>query len=79
MSSPQLAVCRSCAAQIYWVVTEHGKKMPVDAKPVENGNIIFVNKQAHVLRAGEQVEQGVHRWISHYATCPQASSHRKAK
>lgn len=31
--------CRSCSAAIIWAQTQKGKRMPVDAKPVENGNI----------------------------------------
>lgn len=71
--------CKTCHAQVYWVETETGKRMPVDAKPVEDGNIIFVNKKAHVLRLGETPEPDVKRWVSHFVTCPQRKEHRRRK
>jgi hypothetical protein len=42
--------CRSCGADIWWIVTAAGKKMPVDADGT-----------------------------SHFATCPNAAQHRKAR
>ncbi len=77
--SPTITKCRSCHAQVYWVETELGKKMPVDAKSVPDGNIIFVDKKAHVLKAGEVPDEGVKRWVSHFVTCIHAKQHRKGK
>lgn len=42
--------CLSCGAAIWWIVTERGKKMPLDADGT-----------------------------SHFATCPNAASHRKPR
>lgn len=42
--------CRSCAAAIFWIVTAHGKHMPVDPDGT-----------------------------SHFATCPNAAKHRRAR
>ena len=76
-TKPLLAKCRSCKKPIFWVVTEQGNKMPVDSQSTADGNIIFINRLAHVLRKDEVVPEGEKRWISHYATCPQAAEHRK--
>lgn len=78
-SGPLLTQCTTCKKHIYWVVTENGKKMPVDHPSTPDGNIIFINRLAHVLHKGEVVPDGVKRWTSHHATCPQGDSHRKGK
>lgn len=71
--------CRTCHTQVYWVETEAGKKMPVDAKSVADGDFIFINKKAHKLRLGEIPDEGVKRWTSHFVTCPQRDEHRRRK
>jgi hypothetical protein len=39
-------VCASCKAPIVWAVTEHGKRMPVDAEPTITGNIVLSHRRA---------------------------------
>lgn len=74
----QLARCRSCGANIYWVKTESGKSMPVDAMPVPDGNIIFIDERAHVLKKDhEPIEEGQNRYVSHFVTCKYADKHRR--
>ena len=34
--------CRSCDAEIYWVFTEHGNRMPIDADPRDDGNVALI-------------------------------------
>lgn len=87
------AHCRSCGAPVVWVETEAkgdkpGRKMPLDADPnnpdkalkVDNGNIINTGQ-----RSGDgtwlvrYVGPGPNRYRSHFATCPKADKHRKAK
>jgi hypothetical protein len=53
--------CRSCHAPVYWIVTGHGKRMPVDCE-VDGAQ-----------RPGRDPGRGV----SHFATCPHAAQHRK--
>lgn len=65
--------CRSCGVEVVWVVTEAGKKMPVDAKPTEKGNLLLENGVARYVEAGK----GTH--VSHFATCAQAKGWRKGK
>jgi len=54
--------CRSCSAEIKWLLTAKGKNMPVDVIPVkvklDNGNTFDA-------------------YESHFSTCPNADQHRK--
>lgn len=69
--------CRSCNAPIVWVLTKSGKRMPIDATPVETGNIVLNGITAEVLKAGVVPAQGVPRYVSHFSTCPQSAEHRR--
>ena len=85
--------CRSCNAPLFWVETvatetKPGKRMPLDADPantnralvVENGNLMFAGGVT-----GDNVPlvkyvpngEGMHR--THFATCPNANSHRRSR
>jgi hypothetical protein len=55
--------CSSCRARIIWLKTAGGKNMPVDADTVEPEDETF-NGEKHV---------------SHFATCPNANQHRRAR
>lgn len=72
--------CGSCKAPVVWVITEKGKRMPLDKEPVPNGNIIVLNNGiAHFLLKDEPVKPETKRYVSHFATCPNAGQHRKGK
>lgn len=75
------ARCRSCGASIFWCKTAAGKSMPVDAEPAPEGNIaVGADGSATVLGPLERLaEPGRLLYVSHFATCPQAASHRKAR
>jgi len=62
------ALCKSCSAPIRWVKMENGKPHPVDADKHDPALII----------SGDQT-QGAAGFVgvSHFATCPQAATHRK--
>lgn len=60
-----VAACRSCKAAIYWVRTEAQKLMPVDCDEKHGGY------------APTREADGV--GVSHFATCPNAAQHRRAK
>lgn len=75
----QLSRCKSCGAPIYWVKTEAGKNMPVDAKPVADGNIIFVGQVAFVIKQGHGPVVDQPRYVSHFVTCKNAATHRRKK
>lgn len=66
-------ICRSCGATILWVVTMRGRPMPLDAEPVADGTVWIEN--GHVMLGTPP--DGVIRWRSHFATCPQADRWRK--
>jgi hypothetical protein len=72
------ATCKSCNAAILWAETPNGKRMPLDAQPVPNGNIVLVDGKATVIGHGE-TRDGREAWLSHWATCPSAAQHRKPK
>jgi hypothetical protein len=64
--------CRSCGAEIIWAVTKPGGQwIPLDAEPADlRGLYRFDNGHANrppPLR------------MTHFATCPHADEHRKAK
>ncbi len=61
--------CRSCGAPIFWAITPSGKRIPLDAEPVEQrGLFVFDNGYAKPPPVVYQ---------SHFATCPDADSWRK--
>lgn len=67
-----MAECRSCGAPVEWVVTEQGKRMPLNLEPVQYGNIIVEAGVARYVPVGEGGDR-----VSHFATCPQSDEWRK--
>jgi hypothetical protein len=66
--------CRSCKAEIVWAKTSTGRAMPFDAEPKVGGEWeIDEEGQAHYDPEGES------RFTSHFATCPNAAEHRRAR
>lgn len=83
MSTRRKAECSSCRAPIFWATTWHGNRIPVDFEPVENGNLELtvsddpaVPPIAFVLDKDE-LPLTPTRYVSHFATCPNAAAHRK--
>ena len=65
--------CRSCGADVLWVVTETGKKMPLDAKAIT----VFVPDPAQRrARDGDLCAVSRKAYVSHFATCPDADEWR---
>ena len=62
------AKCRGCKADIIWIVTENGKKCPLDRKPEKRW--VMTLKGTWKL---------VDTYISHFATCEQEQLFRKDK
>lgn len=79
-------VCRSCGAEIVWTVTDSGASMPLNPEPVEGGNIVFrpqvtlpgfgADPQVEYI-APADVTDPRPRYVSHFATCPDARSWSK--
>jgi hypothetical protein len=86
-----MASCRSCKAEIRWAFTEQGKRMPLDVDPREDGNLIVVGRRegedgavpiVRSLKKGEgdlTLFEPPLRYVSHFATCPDAAQHRRPR
>jgi hypothetical protein len=82
-----VTACRSCGAEIVWAFTPDGRRMPVDAQPVDGGNVLLtpaveprgaptatvVGKRAQPTLFGDDGP----RYVSHFVTCPDAARHRR--
>jgi hypothetical protein len=78
--------CRSCHAPIIWAYTRTGI-MPLDAEPAPAGNIRVTwvgwppeatpSAHATILNREQAQDAGEPLYVSHFATCPQASTWRK--
>lgn len=72
--------CRSCGAEILWALTKNGKRIPLNAEPVERMKGTFQltypggegSEPVAVTMAGTDV------YVSHFATCPNASAWRRS-
>lgn len=75
--------CRSCRAEVVWCVTAGGKAMPVDVEPVEDGNVVLEDDGdlvATVVPPGQGLLGDERpRYVSHFATCPNADEHRRPR
>ena len=75
----ELSMCKSCGAEIRWIKSANLRNMPVDADPVEDGNlqVDWERGDAHVLP--RHSDYSGPRYNSHFLTCPNAKQHRKPK
>lgn len=65
--------CRSCRARILWGLTERNRRMPLDVEPELGGNVEALGRgHVRVVAAHPLVP----RYVSHFASCPNASAHR---
>jgi hypothetical protein len=74
-----MPACASCSASILWIRTPKGKAMPLDATPNPNGNVVIRDGLAVVLNLAELETTTERKWLAHWASCPNAIGHRKAK
>ena len=71
-----MAICRSCEAEIIWAETVTGRLMPLDAAPVRDGNMVFINGQTRPASAEDRrLRRPLYK--SHFATCPQYKDWRR--
>lgn len=87
------ATCGSCDAEIVWVHTTTGRTMPIDAVPVEDGNVVLTGRMTKsgsgsgVIRPEVRVDTqytldfglGETRYVAHFTTCPQADEWRRTR
>lgn len=85
-----MSECRSCGAPIVWVKLTSGKAMPCDPTVIEADSVAnridtttLVLTDGTVRSFGGDIlpdsGDGAAGRISHFATCPNAKTHRKAK
>lgn len=89
MSETKTGTCKSCGARIVWVkMLATGKAMPCDDPGVlivegpGKGTYIGDDGRAIHGRPAGPEDANAQRMIgrvSHFATCPQAAEHRRAK
>lgn len=60
-----MSECKSCHAEIKWVDTKTGKKMPLDAKPFS------------AVQVKEGIGEVIQVYMPHWGTCPSAGQHRR--
>jgi hypothetical protein len=82
----EVKMCSSCAAPIIWAETKRGSRIPIDAQPVDGGDLVLRRQRGDeallALHAAVNVESfdprpGERRYVSHFATCPDADQHRR--
>lgn len=84
--------CRSCPAEVVWCETVTGKRMPVDAAPVDqalhaDARGLFVIDPPLPTVSGvvpkalavNALDPELHLHTSHFATCPYANAYRKPR
>lgn len=80
----KVSECSSCGAPVLWVVTEGGKRMPLDPDPSEAGNVVPLRTRdglrARVLSGSSpEPPAGTPRHVSHFVTCPAAAQYRRRR
>ena len=82
-----IAQCSACGASIIWAETSAGARMPVDASPVPEGNVMLfptIDRKWLAIVMGVSEAKGRDllkanprdRYVSHFATCPHADTLR---
>lgn len=73
--------CKSCGADIIWKKTIKGRTIPLDPEPTQKGNVIISEAgEALVYNSPAAIAPryaDAPRYLSHFATCPNADQHRK--
>ena len=69
---PNLSKCKSCGANMAWVLTANGRYMPVEYTSLS------VEEKTE-LNLCQPVKFAYGRHISHFANCPNAKTFRKGK
>jgi len=75
------ATCRTCKAPVVWVeMASTGKRNPLDAEPRDDGNVMIRadGKAVVVPQWSGMPDWPTERYVSHFSTCPDANSFRRA-
>ena len=80
--------CKSCGQMVIWIKTQAAKNMPCNPEIItyrkQKGGkekIVTINGEVYsgeIVEAGALDATGI-GYISHFATCPNASKHRERK
>lgn len=74
------STCTGCGKPVRWVITEGGRRMPLDPDPVPEGNVVPVmvdgHRRARVLTGDELPYEG-EAWQTHFRSCRAAPEFRK--
>lgn len=76
------ARCRSCQDEVIWTQSANGKAMPLNATPDPKGRYYLVppsDPREDPLAVNGTAPPGAPRFTSHFATCPNAATHRRAR
>lgn len=73
------STCRTCGAEIVWARMPSGKMCPFDAEETPAGGWDLIDDRGEVLaqRLTRVAGSGEPGYLSHFATCPQATEHRR--
>lgn len=78
--------CSSCGAAIFWAISVNGNRVPINAEPDEDGNVLVMqsrsnpdNKKCTVLTRACEKMPGRRYFTSHFATCVNAAKHRRVR
>lgn len=75
-----MAECKSCGASIWWAFTKNGNRIPLDAQPVPDGNLVVSLREGsrtYVRHVADGEVPAADRYVTHFATCPHARGHRR--
>lgn len=75
-----MITCRTCGQRIIWCRTETGKRMPLDPEPHMDGNLVITSRELlPTVRPVSRANPGPGelRYRSHFASCKQATQHRR--
>lgn len=83
----RMAKCKGCGAEIIWIKTQTGKKMPCNPDMVmywekKNGKGKIITPNGEVLSCvfeGETEKATGYGYTTHWNTCPEAKRFRKKK
>ena len=73
MTKRRLVKCKSCGELVFWVISTRGATIPINQQQSVDGNIRIVDGTALVGTKGSGP------YVSHFATCPHANKHRRAR
>jgi hypothetical protein len=75
-----MSVCRSCGAPVVWAKTTARHPIPLNPEPSEAGNLAYCDAGVVEYVGGPRSlfdSDERPRYVSHFATCPDAPDWRK--